>query len=229
MKTNGDMLHGGRLEARVPRRLGPLLRALRPGVREGGRADLGAHGPERADGHADLGEPPLHGRGGARLRARPPRPRPREGRPLPRQAHDLGPQPRHHVPARQGRLRRPEGGALRLGHGVPLVRRRPLRERARRPRRLARQAAAVHRGDTRELRSGHGRRTGSGERPTAARSSTTSTTGRWAGPTGTCCSTSGAARTTSATSASRRCTATRAPARSPSRPPTSTSGTSRSS
>ena len=37
---------------------------------------------------------------------------------------------------------------------------------------------------------------------------TTSTTGRWAGPTGTCCSTSGAAPTTSATSASRPSTAT---------------------
>ena len=54
-------------------------------------------------------------------------------------------------------------------------------------------------------------------------------TGRPAGPTGTCSSTRGAARTTSATSASPPCTATPAPASSTSRAPTTTSATSRSS
>ena len=54
-------------------------------------------------------------------------------------------------------------------------------------------------------------------------------TGPRAGPTGTCSSTRGAARTTSATSASPPCTATPAPGSSPSRAPTTTSATSRSS
>ena len=57
MKTNGDDAARRQAQARVPRRLGPLLRALRPGVREGRRADVGPHGAERAHGHADLGEP----------------------------------------------------------------------------------------------------------------------------------------------------------------------------
>ena len=40
----------------------------------------------------------------------------------------------------------PEAASYRLGHRLPLVRRRPLRPRAAAARRLARQAAAVHRG-----------------------------------------------------------------------------------
>ncbi len=59
---------------------------------------------------------------------------------------DLGSQPRPDVRARARDLRRPAGRGLRLGHGLPLVRRRELRQRAAGARCLARQAPAVHRG-----------------------------------------------------------------------------------
>ena len=74
MKTNGNMLQGGQLKPEYRRGVGALLRPLRAGVREGGRPDLGPHGAERADGHPDLGVLHLHGRRGAGLRARLPRP-----------------------------------------------------------------------------------------------------------------------------------------------------------
>ena len=47
-----------------------------------------------------------------------------------REAHDLGPQPGSHVPAGAGRLQRPQGVEVHLGHRLPLVRRRPPRQRA---------------------------------------------------------------------------------------------------
>ena len=58
---------------------------------------------------------------------------------------DLGPQPRPDGRARERGVLGSRGRALRVGHRLPLVRRGLLRPRAAGPRRLARQAAAVHR------------------------------------------------------------------------------------
>ena len=234
MKTNGDMLHGGKLKPEYRDAWARYFVALRPGVREGGRADLGAHGSERADGHADLGVLRLHGRGGARLRARPSRARARRRRASrDRQAHGLGPQPRDHVPARQGHLRRPARRRATSGARLPLVRRATtsttcaLVHDAWPDKQLLFTEGTPASYDPADPAEGPGLEMGRDLRPLADQR--LQRLGARAGPTGTCCSTSRAARTTSATSASRPCTATRARAAHASRTPTTTSGTSRSS
>ena len=133
-------------QARVPADLGRLLREVRQGLRGRGRPDLGADRPERGPGDPGLGVVPLHGQRGAGLRPRLPRAHPAPERARGREAHDLGPQPRPHVPAGGGGLQRPRGREVHLGHRLPLVRRRPLRQRASPPRRLPGQGAALHGG-----------------------------------------------------------------------------------
>jgi len=63
------------------------------------------------------------------LRPRLPRARAAQERPRRREGDDLGSQPRHHVPAGGGRLRRPRASKYIWGMAFPLVHRRPLRER----------------------------------------------------------------------------------------------------
>ena len=111
-------------QARVPADLGRLLREVREGLRRRGHPDLGADRPERGPRHAGVGVVHLHGQRGAGLRARPPRAHPPQAGAGGREADDLGPQPRPRVPARGGRLQRPAGFTVHLGHGLPLVRRR---------------------------------------------------------------------------------------------------------
>ena len=98
--------HAPRREAQAGVRgdVGELLRPIRSGVREEPVFRSGAHRPERADGHADLGVVRLYRDRGARLRKRSPRTDAREGRTRAAEAHDLGPQPRNHVSASEGRV-----------------------------------------------------------------------------------------------------------------------------
>ena len=78
---------------RVRPSLGALLRALHRGVREGRRAGVGRVGAERAGGEPAPGLVPVQRRGGARFRARLPRPGTRGRRPGASEDRDLGPQP----------------------------------------------------------------------------------------------------------------------------------------
>ena len=62
MKTNNDMLHGGKLKARVRPDVGRILRQVHQGLPGRGHPDVGRDGPERGPGRPGLGILHLHRR-----------------------------------------------------------------------------------------------------------------------------------------------------------------------
>src|SRR5438552_2108591 len=142
---------------RAPPNLGPLLHEVHRELSARGRAGLADHDSERADGHADVGVMHLPARRRARFSARLSRTRHGAARAEGCQHHRLGPQSRPDRAAGADDLRRPQGGAVRVGHRIPLVRRlvgwdADVRQRRAGEPALSRQAHHLHRRHAGELR-----------------------------------------------------------------------------
>ena len=151
MKTNNDMLHGGKLKPEFAQAWANYYTKFIKAYEREGIPIWGITRSERADGDADVGVVHLHRRRRARLPEELPRPDDEARRAGRQEDHRLGSQPRSHLPARQHHPRRSRSRAVRVGHRLPLVRaverRRPdVRQRQARARDVPRQEADLHRG-----------------------------------------------------------------------------------